>query len=135
MADEPASRVWSPDRGRVPGLVVLCALLSAGLAWTAAARFSRPVLRTASEMAGEREAFAAGWPELRVDLNCADAAELTLLPGIGPGLAERIVADRAAHGPFEDVDDLMRVKRIGPAVLDRLRPYATVGEATKGQRR
>jgi competence protein ComEA len=57
-----------------------------------------------------------------VDLNAADAAELTRLPGIGPALAARIVASRAADGPFRSADDLARVAGIGPATVERLRP-------------
>jgi len=61
-----------------------------------------------------------------VDLNTADAAELDGLPGIGPVLAERIVAWRAESGPFVDVEDLTEVSGIGPAVLDDVRDLVTV---------
>ena len=56
------------------------------------------------------------------DLNRATAADLEALPGIGPVLAERIVASRAQAGPFASVDDLKRVRGIGPATTARLRP-------------
>ncbi len=62
-------------------------------------------------------------PTWRVDVNLASPGELAALPGVGPLLAERIVASRAA-GPFATVDDLTRVPGIGPSVLSRLRPYA-----------
>lgn len=52
----------------------------------------------------------------RVDLNTATAAELDALPGIGPVLAERIVAYRDAEGPFRSVDQLEDVPGIGPAI-------------------
>lgn len=61
-----------------------------------------------------------------VSLNQADAAALEDLPGIGPVLAERIVKDREAHGPFASVEDLDRVSGVGPAVLERVRDYVTV---------
>lgn len=61
-----------------------------------------------------------------VDLNRAAAAELTTLSGVGPVLAERIVAYRDSAGPFPDVDALAAVKGIGPATLERLRPGLTV---------
>jgi len=57
-----------------------------------------------------------------VDLNAASAAELTALPGIGPALAERIVAWRAAHGRLRGVEELEQVPGIGPATVARLRP-------------
>jgi len=64
---------------------------------------------------------------LPVDVNLATAAELEALPGIGPGLAARIVADRARAGPFGSVEALDRVRGIGPATVARLRDLVTVG--------
>jgi competence protein ComEA len=61
-----------------------------------------------------------------VDLNVAGEAELDALPGIGPALAAAIVADREANGPFATVDDLLRVRGIGPAKLDQFRDRVTV---------
>lgn len=66
-----------------------------------------------------------GTPLLNV--NTATAAELEALPGIGPTLAARIVEDRQTNGPFATVDDLKRVKGIGDKLLERIRPYVTVG--------
>ena len=57
----------------------------------------------------------------RVNLNTASAGELQTLPGIGPALAERIVAHRDAHGAFRSVDELEKVPGIGPATATRLR--------------
>jgi competence protein ComEA len=48
------------------------------------------------------------------------------LPGFGKALAERIVADRKAHGPFRDIADLTRVPGIGPARSERLRGLVTI---------
>ncbi len=58
-----------------------------------------------------------------VDLNRADAAELETIPGIGPALAGRIVAWREANGRFRTLDDLVKVRGIGPKTLEKLRPY------------
>ena len=58
-----------------------------------------------------------------VELNEATVEQLDGLPGIGPALAERIVTYRDEHGPFEQVDDLAKVKGIGVRTLERLRPY------------
>jgi competence ComEA-like helix-hairpin-helix protein len=55
-----------------------------------------------------------------VDLNTADEATLETLPGVGPALARRIVEARKQR-PFESVDDLIRVRGIGPATVRRLR--------------
>jgi len=59
----------------------------------------------------------------QVRLNHAAAGELTLLPGIGPTLAEAIVADRQAHGAYQDVAELQRVKRVGAKTVERVRPW------------
>src|SRR5690606_18493626 len=58
-----------------------------------------------------------------VAVNRATAAELQRLPGIGPVLADRIIAYRREHGPFTTVDDLLGVSGIGPKVLEQIRPY------------
>lgn len=65
-------------------------------------------------------------PGERIDLNGADAAELARLPRIGPALAGRIVADRAARGPFRRFEDLDRVPGVGPKLLEAIRPHAAL---------
>jgi len=59
----------------------------------------------------------------RIDLDRATARDLERLPGIGPALAARIVADRAEQGPFRSPEALLRVRGIGPRTLRRIRPY------------
>ena len=58
-----------------------------------------------------------------VDINQADWPELTQLPAIGETLARRIVQSRRQNGPFRDLDDLRRVRGIGPKTLETMRPY------------
>ncbi|WP_234998717.1 ComEA family DNA-binding protein [Demequina sp. NBRC 110057] len=70
-------------------------------------------------------ASGAGAPSL-VALNSADAAALEELPGIGPVLAERIVADRDANGPFATVEDLARVSGVGDALVENLDGLVTM---------
>lgn len=65
---------------------------------------------------------------LKFNPNSATPAELMLLPGIGPALAENIVAYRQAvdAGPaFARPGDLEQVDRIGPATAARLAPMLT----------
>ena len=61
-----------------------------------------------------------------VSLNTGTAEDLQAVPGIGPVLAARIVAHRAAHGPFQRVEDVLDVNGVGPKTLERLAPYLTV---------
>jgi competence protein ComEA len=61
-----------------------------------------------------------------LDLNRATKQELQALPGVGPVLAGRIVAYRDSVGGFRKVDDLMGVKGIGSATLDRVRDLVGV---------
>lgn len=56
-----------------------------------------------------------------VDVNRAGAAELQELTGIGPALAARLIAHRDSAGPFRSAEDLLAVRGIGPATLERIR--------------
>ncbi len=75
--------------------------------------------RGRSRMAPD-DLVALGQP---VDINRASPEELTSLPRIGPVLARRIVEGR----PYARLEDLLRVRGIGPATLRRLRSRASFG--------
>lgn len=60
-----------------------------------------------------------------VSLNRADETVLQTLPGVGPALARRIVEAREKR-LFTRVDDLLEVRGIGPATLERIRPRVTL---------
>lgn len=62
-------------------------------------------------------------PAAPVDLNAADATQLEELPGIGPSLAERIVAYRQLNGPFHTFDDLLDVAGMTDRRLDAISPF------------
>ncbi len=59
----------------------------------------------------------------QIDINEADWPEWSQLPDIGETIARRIVESRDADGPFADVDELRRVRGIGPKTLERIKPY------------
>jgi competence ComEA-like helix-hairpin-helix protein len=59
-----------------------------------------------------------------VNINSADVGELTLLPGVGQTTAELIVKERNQSGPFKCMDDLVRVRGIGPSAVKRIAPHA-----------
>jgi len=57
-----------------------------------------------------------------IDLNTATRKELMSIKGIGYVLSERIIEGR----PYETVDDLLKVKGIGPKTLEKVRLYFVV---------
>ena len=77
------------------------------------------------ELEVQAAAVASGSSGL-VNINTADEATLTTLPGIGPVIAGNIIAYREAHGQFNSIDELRNVPRIGAATLNNLRDLVTV---------
>jgi competence protein ComEA len=77
--------------------------------------------RAAGDGAPER-AMAASQ---RIDPNTATVEELVRLPGVGPALAERIIAERA-RAPFRSVEDLTRVHGIGAALAKRVGDHVSL---------
>jgi competence protein ComEA len=77
-------------------------------------------------VAVEIERLKARQIDYRLDVNAATWVEWTQLDGIGDSLARRIVADREANGPFSSIDELRRVKGIGPKTLEKIRPWLTI---------
>ncbi|MER7669785.1 helix-hairpin-helix domain-containing protein [Kitasatospora sp. NPDC096128] len=64
----------------------------------------------------------AGAPRPPVSLNRATLEQLDALPGVGPTLAQRILAYRASHGSFRSIDQLRQVSGIGARTFAELRP-------------
>jgi competence protein ComEA len=62
----------------------------------------------------------------KVDVNSADVKTLETLPGIGPTLADRIVAER----PYHSTDDLAKVKGLSKSKVDAIQNQITFGTAT-----
>ncbi len=69
-------------------------------------------------------------PSPQISLNSATVGELTLLPGVGPKLAERIVSTRSRKGGFSSLDELLKVKGIGPKLYGRILPYLKLDGST-----
>jgi len=61
-----------------------------------------------------------------LDLNRAQAADLLLLPGVGPKLAQRIVDERSRRGRYHGLEELLEVKGIGRTTLQRLRRFVRI---------
>lgn len=61
----------------------------------------------------------------QIDINSADTALLQTLKGVGPKTAASIVSYRKENGSFRSVEELLKVKGIGPKKLDDLRDCVT----------
>ncbi|MDB5104070.1 MAG: competence protein ComEA [Fibrobacteres bacterium] len=70
-----------------------------------------------------RSPAAKGGFSGKVNLNRAEAVELTQVRGIGAKTADAIVRFRRSNGPFRDLRDLLKVKGIGEKKLEKLAPY------------
>ena len=62
-----------------------------------------------------------------IDLNTASKAELQQIPGIGPVTAVKIIEGK----PYEAVDDLVKIRGIGPKSLEAIAPYVTIKSGQK----
>lgn len=61
-----------------------------------------------------------------ININQADEARLTELPGIGPAMAQQIIAYRKEHGAFSEVEELQKVKGIGAAKYKKIQHKVTI---------
>ena len=59
----------------------------------------------------------------KINVNTADAIALQQLPGIGPVLAQRLIAYRDSIGSYADADELLDVKGIGKKKLEKIEKY------------
>ncbi|MDR3631120.1 MAG: helix-hairpin-helix domain-containing protein [Desulfocapsaceae bacterium] len=62
----------------------------------------------------------------KININTADEAALVKVKGIGKKKAEDIVAYRKEHGNFTSIEDLKKVKGIGPKIFDKVKPFITI---------
>ncbi len=84
------------------------------------------VRKNAVEVPPEKEKPEISQAQELIDINSATAKEFERLPGIGPQIAGRIVAYREKNGAFKRVDDITKVRGIGPKTLERLRQHLTM---------
>ncbi|UQS13066.1 helix-hairpin-helix domain-containing protein [Pseudomonas sp. HS6] len=98
---------------------LLFALLTSASIATVAAPFAVPQTEKAAMVTEASDTLPTSE---KVDLNGADADTLQKqLSGVGAAKAKAIIAYRDANGPFASVDELLEVKGIGKAILDRNR--------------
>lgn len=85
-----------------------------------------PASRDLERPLGSNSARPGADPLSVIHVNTATAAELQLLPGIGPVLAQKIVEYRQNHGPFARAEDLLNVSGIGPSTLEAIQDLIRV---------
>jgi competence protein ComEA len=66
--------------------------------------------------------------EEAININIATAEELNQLKGIGETLAQRVIEYREQHGPFEKIEDILKVKGLGEKFLEENKGLITVEE-------
>ncbi|MGE5308738.1 MAG: ComEA family DNA-binding protein [Deltaproteobacteria bacterium] len=96
-------------------VVFLLAVSGAGAAIECAAKMIPPL---------ERREFLRDLG--RIDLNKADTEALKSLPGIGDGLARRIIQYREDNNGFSDVAELSKVKGMRSSLVGRVRDWVCV---------
>ena len=62
-----------------------------------------------------------------ININTATSEQLQTLPGIGPVIAQRIIAYREEYGAYESVGELMNVSGIGEKKLESIWDFVTIG--------
>ncbi|HEY8462852.1 MAG TPA: helix-hairpin-helix domain-containing protein [Bacillota bacterium] len=79
---------------------------------------------------GNRPRSAVAKPKLKVtwplDVNQATREQLESVPGIGPVMAEKILAYRQVNGRFANIEEMLKVNGIGAGKLEKFRPYLCV---------
>lgn len=97
-------------------------LVFALLTSTSVAAIAAPMVKSGTENAPLVMEISPQVQSDKVDLNQADASTLQReLTGVGEAKAKAIVAYRESNGPFSSIDELLEVKGIGKAILDKNR--------------
>ena len=68
-----------------------------------------------------------------VSLNTASASLLQYVSGLGPQLAQNIVAYRAQQGAFQTRDQLKKVPRLGPKAFEQAAGFLRISNSNSGQ--
>jgi competence protein ComEA len=104
-----------PEPRRVPALLAAVAVgLAVLLAYRAASPHWQP--EPSTQLKAGRG----------INLNRATVADLMQIPGVGPGMAQTIVAERDAKGSFSSLEELDRLPGVGPKTVESLRPWLSV---------
>lgn len=103
----------------------------AELAWDTASALPELIATSSAEQERAAHRSRPLDPDERLDPNTASADDLDRLPGVGPAAASAIVGAREAGTRFETPTDLLRVRGIGAATLERIRPHLDLPERAR----
>lgn len=106
-------------------LMILAALALVPSVWRALRSPLAPSTLVSTEHTAEADRVLYGE---KMNLNRADSAALELIPGIGPALARRIVDHRKKRGPFVRLEEIERVRGIGPKKRELISAWAEIGD-------
>jgi len=113
-------RTFNPGSYRSFAILMTALFITAGV-------IDATMAASAKKPSGQSEAATqATKGQHPVDVNSADAETLETLPGIGPSLANKIIAGR----PYHSLADLGKVKGLSQSKLDTLKDHVTFGPAT-----
>lgn len=124
----PAARVGDGIEYIIPAQAARAATATARSTAPPAITASAPLTGTpAGSSAPIRPTAPGAGPAAKLNINAATREELEVLPAIGPAIAQRIIDDRTANGPYTQIEDLARVRGISARTVDQLRDRITVG--------
>lgn len=118
---------------------ILAAFLSAVVVFMSGFFYGRQMSRPAIEVsavlsdgptvvtASPREQHEEIQVSFPIDINHASLQELMALPGIGEVLGQRIIDHRAEHGPFETIEDIMKVSGISDKRFEDIKDLICIG--------
>jgi comEA protein len=67
----------------------------------------------------------------KININTATMEELKMLPGVGEKLALAIIEFRTQNGPFQQLDDILKVPGIGKKKLEQIKDQIVIGQTVE----
>jgi comEA protein len=80
------------------------------------------------QVKGEKKAIVD-----KININTASLVELQKLPRVGEIVAQRIIDFRKEHGPFNKIEEIMKVPGIGEKIFAELKDLITIGSNGKSE--
>jgi len=124
MSDSNDYRI--PVLAAIPLCFLLCWTVCAGwkiFADKSASRSTATGLILDMDESLDDQALESVFQLRRIPVNSASLELLQTISGIGPALADRIIAERNESGPFSSAEDLSRAPGIGPKRIDQFQAY------------